>query len=58
MALETKMLFKLIGHAVATARSLEEAYFAVQSAANVEGIDLPSYDEYKKLLDKLNNPDQ
>jgi hypothetical protein len=53
MALETKVLLKLIAHAVATAENLDEAYFAVQNAANVEGIDLPSYEDYRKEIKKL-----
>jgi hypothetical protein len=56
--IETKMLFKLIAHALAKAETVEEAYYAVQNAANVEGVDLPSYADYKKELAKINAPKQ
>jgi len=45
MAYETKVILKLLASQVAKAENLEEAYDAIVDAANVEGMDLPSYKE-------------
>jgi len=44
MAFETKVILSLLARHIAKADNLEEAYEAVVDAANVEGLDLPSYD--------------
>jgi hypothetical protein len=52
MAPETKMIVKLIAQQIARCQTVKEAYNAVRSAVNVEGIELPSYDEYKEEIKK------
>ncbi|MCL2693512.1 MAG: hypothetical protein FWE60_00220 [Oscillospiraceae bacterium] len=53
MAYDTKVMLSLLAHQIAKAESLEEAYFAVTSAANVEGLGLPSYEDLRKEYEKL-----
>ena len=48
MAYETKVILALLANQVAKAKSLEEVYMAIADAANVEGLILPSYDEFQK----------
>jgi len=45
MALETKVILKLLADSVAKSKTLEEAYETVARAAKVEGLTLPSYKE-------------
>ena len=52
MAYETKVILMLLAQQIATSKTLEEAYQAIARAANVEGIILPSFDEFKKELQK------
>jgi len=53
MALETKVILKLLADAVAKAETLEEAYESIARAANVEGLTLPPYDVVRKEFQKM-----
>ena len=55
MAFETKVILKMLANQIAMAESLEQAYSFVADAANVEGLDLPSYDEVKKKFSDIAN---
>jgi len=46
MALETKVILKLLTEAIGRAKTVEEAYQILAGAAEVEGINVPSYDEF------------
>ena len=48
MALETKMLIIAIGELIRSARDLEHAYETIKRMANVEGIDMPNFNENSK----------
>jgi len=50
VAYETKVILILIAQQIAQAKSLEEAYAAIQMAANAEGLQLPPMDEMLKQL--------
>ena len=50
MAIETKMLMPLLSDSIGRAESVREAYSIIVKAANVEGINLPSYDEFRQNL--------
>jgi len=52
MAYETKVILQQLAERIVVADTLEEAYGAVQRAASVEGVKLPTYDEYKKEIMK------
>ena len=52
MAYETKVILKSLAIQVAKAESVKEAYFAIQSAASVEGMKLEEYEEMKKVVEK------
>ncbi|MCL2853039.1 MAG: hypothetical protein FWE20_08425 [Defluviitaleaceae bacterium] len=45
MAYETKVLLAILARYVAKADTLEDAYDAIKSAANVDGMNLPTYEE-------------
>ena len=49
MAYETKVILALLSQQIAKCKNIREAYDTVIMAANVEGLQLPSYDE---LLEK------
>ena len=46
MAYETKAIFSLLAQSVARAKSVKEAYGIITTAAGVEGLKLPTYEEY------------
>jgi len=46
MALETKVIIKLLAEAIGRAKSVKEAYTILAKTADVEGITLPSYEEF------------
>ena len=48
MAYETKVIMSLLARQVGNSETIEEAYAAVVQAANVEGLKLPSFEEFKK----------
>jgi hypothetical protein len=51
MAYETKVILSLLARQVGNSETLEEAYTAIVDAANVEGVQLPSYEEFKQAKD-------
>ena len=53
MALETKVILKLLANTIIKSSSIEEAYIAVAEAANVEGVALPSYEDAMKALNDV-----
>ncbi|MCL1878532.1 MAG: hypothetical protein FWF80_06715 [Defluviitaleaceae bacterium] len=53
MAFETKVLLNLLADGIGKSKSLKEAYNVVEKAANVEGVNLPTYDEYIAEQEKL-----
>ena len=50
MALETKIIIKLLAEAIGRAKTIEEAYTILADAADVEGISLPSYEEFQAKI--------
>jgi len=48
VAYETKVILKLLADRIATADSIQEGYEAVRDAANVEGMELPTFEEVQK----------
>ncbi|MCL2638684.1 MAG: hypothetical protein FWD48_09990 [Oscillospiraceae bacterium] len=50
--LETKMLIALLAEAAAKAKTAKEVYNSIAVAANVEGLNLPTYEEYQKTLEE------
>ena len=50
MAYETKVILTLLVQLVGTSRSVKEVYTAIVRAANVEGLALPTYEEFIKEL--------
>jgi len=51
MAYDTKVLLTLLAQAIAKTGSVKEAYMIVVRAANVEGVQLPSYEEMIKEME-------
>jgi len=52
MAFETKVILTLLAEYVGRAETVEEAYNVIVKAANVEGLELPSYEEFIKKMKK------
>ena len=52
MAYETKVILTLLAEAIARTNSAKEAYGCVVRAASAEGVKLPSYKEFKEMLEK------
>jgi hypothetical protein len=50
MALETKVIIALLAEAAAKAKTAKEVYNSIAVAGNVEGLQLPTYEEYQKSL--------
>ena len=50
MAIETKMLIAVLTNSVGKAKSVREAYNILVMAANVEGMNFPSYEDFQKNL--------
>ena len=48
MAYETKVILTLLAQNVGLSKSVKEAYNYVVKAASVEGIKLPTYEEFVK----------
>jgi len=46
MASETRVIIKLLAEAIGRAKSVKEAYTILAKAADVEGITLPSYEDF------------
>ena len=53
MAYETKVILTLLSQQVGKAKTVKEAYTAVVAAANVEGMQLPTYEEFQESLKEL-----
>jgi len=51
MAYETKVILTLLAQQVGKAKSIKEAYNAIVRAANVEGMQLPSYEDFLKEME-------
>ena len=54
MAYETKVILTLIAEAIGRAETVEEAYTIIVQAASVDGVTLPSYEEFIAQLKKKN----
>ncbi|MCL2169740.1 MAG: hypothetical protein FWB74_06930 [Defluviitaleaceae bacterium] len=52
MAIETKMLINALAEGISRATSVREAYGILMRTANVEGINLPSYDDAKQGVEE------
>ncbi|MCL2527355.1 MAG: hypothetical protein FWE42_02960 [Defluviitaleaceae bacterium] len=52
MAYETKVILTMMAEFIGRAKSLKEVYNFVVRAANVEGVVLPSYEEFQKQLEE------
>jgi len=50
MDYETKVILALLADKAAEAKSAEEVYESIRNAANVEGLQLPTYEERQKEL--------
>jgi len=48
MALETKVILRMLVTSIGKAKTVKEAYEIVAEAANVEGLDVPSFEEFRK----------
>ena len=56
MALETRIILSLLAKVISNAETVEEAYNAVvDTANNVEGMSLPSYDEVMTQKKEIRN---
>jgi len=58
MAYETKVILALLAQYIGRAETVEEAYECVVKAANVEGLELPSYEEFRLELENKKNKGQ
>ena len=45
MAYETKVILSLLAQSISKVQTIEEAYDVIRNAANVEGIQLPTFEE-------------
>ena len=52
MAYETKVILTLLAQQIVKSKNIREAYAAVKMAANVEGLQLPAFDDLLKGLDE------
>ena len=50
MAYETKVILTILSERIAHSKNVKEAYNCVVRAANAEGMKLPNYDEYHKMI--------
>jgi len=50
MSFEAKVILKLLARQIAMAETPKEAYNAIADAASVEGMQLPTYEEYRKQI--------
>ena len=46
MAYETKVILMLLAQRIVLAESVKEAYNVIATAASVEGVQLPSFEEF------------
>ena len=52
---ETKLILTLTSQQIGRCKTVKEAYTLVVHAANVEGLGLPSYEEFVKQIEFLQN---
>jgi len=52
VAYETKIIFRLLAEAIGRTKTVEEAYTVIVQSASVEGVILPSYEEFQAQLKK------
>ena len=50
MAYETKVILRMLANQVALAETTEQAFEMIRSAAQVEGVAIPEYDQVRKEL--------
>ena len=50
MAYETKVILALLAEQIGNSEDVSEAYNVVVRAANVEGLKLPSYEEFQEQI--------
>ena len=55
MAYETKVILTLLAQQIAKSKNVREAYAAIRMAANVEGLQLPDFDEMLKEMENVDN---
>ena len=58
MAYETKAIFSLLAEGIGRAKSVREAYNIVVKAANIEGVQIISYDEFIEQLKEMQPEEQ
>ena len=54
MAYETKVILMLLAQQVAKAKTVKEAYNSIAKAASVEGVSLPTYEEFVAEMEREN----
>jgi effector-binding domain-containing protein len=54
MEYETKVILTLLARHIGKSKTIKEAYNAVVEAANVEGLQLPSYEQFIEAEEKKN----
>jgi hypothetical protein len=54
VAYETKVILMLLAQQVAKSKTIKEAYGAIARAANVEGVNLPPFEEFLAEIEKDN----
>jgi len=52
MAYETKVILTLLADKAGRAKTTKEIYNTIVKAANVEGLQLPNYEEFQKEIAK------
>lgn len=57
MAYETKVILTLLAQQVGKAKTLKEAYTFIVSAASVEGLELPNYEDFQEKVKELEKAD-
>ena len=55
MAYETKVILRSLANQIALAKTAKQAFEMVRSAAEVEGLKIPDYEEIRKLLSSDEN---
>ena len=53
MAYETKVILTLLAQQVGNCKTVKEAYTYIINAAKVEGLELPSYEDFVKQAELL-----
>ena len=50
MAYETKVILRMLANQVALAETIEQAFELIRTAAQVEGLTIPDYEEVRREL--------